>query len=55
MRASTVTIAIESGSISSVKLGRRVVIPREKFLRLFNPDFEWPAALTVSAAALFLG
>ena len=36
----TVTIAIESGSIPSVKLGRRVVIPREKFLRLFDPDFE---------------
>lgn len=36
----TVTIAIESGSIPSVKLGRRVVIPREKFLRLFDPDFK---------------
>ncbi|WP_422933058.1 helix-turn-helix domain-containing protein [Sinomonas sp. P47F7] len=34
----TVTIAIESGSIPSVRLGRRVVIPRERFLRLFDPD-----------------
>lgn len=34
----TVTAGIESGSISSVELGRRVVIPREKFLRLFDPD-----------------
>jgi len=36
----TVTLAIESGSIPSVKLGRRVVIPREKFLRLFDPDVD---------------
>ncbi|HWL01681.1 MAG TPA: helix-turn-helix domain-containing protein [Microbacteriaceae bacterium] len=36
----TVTAGIESGSIPSVKLGRRVVIPREKFLRLFDPDAE---------------
>ena len=34
----TVTAAIESGTIPSVRLGRRVVIPREKFLRLFDPD-----------------
>lgn len=34
----TVNAGIESGSITSVKLGRRVVIPREKFLRLFDPD-----------------
>lgn len=34
----TVTIAIENGDIPSIKLGRRVVIPREKFLRLFDPD-----------------
>ncbi|HEY0246624.1 MAG TPA: helix-turn-helix domain-containing protein [Gryllotalpicola sp.] len=34
----TVTIAIENGDIPSVRLGRRVVIPREKFLRLFDPD-----------------
>ena len=34
----TVTAGIESGSIPSVKLGRRVVIPREKFLRLFDPE-----------------
>ena len=34
----TVTAGIENGSIPSVKLGRRVVIPREKFLRIFDPD-----------------
>ncbi|GAA3537428.1 hypothetical protein AFL01nite_12150 [Aeromicrobium flavum] len=33
----TVTVGIENGSIPSVRLGRRVVIPREKFLRLFDP------------------
>ena len=31
----TITVGIEDGTIPSVKLGRRVVIPREKFLRLF--------------------
>ncbi|GAA1557683.1 helix-turn-helix domain-containing protein [Brevibacterium picturae] len=36
----TVTAGIENGNIPSVKLGRRVVIPREKFLRLFDPDAE---------------
>lgn len=34
----TVTAGIENGSIPSVKLGRRVVIPREKFLRIFDSD-----------------
>ena len=34
----TVTAGIENGTIPSVKLGRRVVIPREKFLKLFDPD-----------------
>jgi len=34
----TITASIESGSIPSVKLGRRVVIPREKFLRIFDDD-----------------
>ncbi len=34
----TVTAGIENGTIPSVKLGRRVVIPREKFLRLFDPN-----------------
>jgi excisionase family DNA binding protein len=33
----TVTAGIENGTIPAVKLGRRVVIPREKFLRLFDP------------------
>lgn len=33
----TVTVGIDNGSIPSVRLGRRVVIPREKFLRLFDP------------------
>ena len=34
----TVTAGIDNGTIPSVKLGRRVLIPREKFLRLFDPD-----------------
>ncbi len=34
----TVTAGIENGTIPAVKLGKRVVIPREKFLRLFDPD-----------------
>lgn len=34
----TITASIENGSIPSVRLGRRVVIPREKFLRLFDAD-----------------
>lgn len=34
----TITAGIENGTLPSVKLGRRVVIPREKFLRLFEPD-----------------
>lgn len=34
----TVTAGIENGTIPSVKLGRRVVIPREKFLRIFDPN-----------------
>lgn len=34
----TITVGIEDGTIPSVKLGRRVVIPREKFLRLFADD-----------------
>lgn len=33
-----VTAGIDNGTIPAVKLGRRVVIPREKFLRLFDPD-----------------
>jgi excisionase family DNA binding protein len=34
----TVTARVENGTIPSVRLGRRLVIPREKFLRLFDPD-----------------
>lgn len=34
----TITASIENGSIPSVRLGRRVAIPREKFLRLFDAD-----------------
>lgn len=34
----TITASIENGSIPSVKLGRRVVIPREKFLRIFDGE-----------------
>ncbi|MBF4163977.1 helix-turn-helix domain-containing protein [Nocardioides acrostichi] len=33
----TVTAGIEDGTIPAVKLGRRLVIPREKFLRIFDP------------------
>lgn len=31
----TITTSIDNGTIPSVRLGRRVVIPREKFLALF--------------------
>lgn len=34
----TITTSIENGSIPSVKLGRRVVIPRERFIRLIDGD-----------------
>ena len=34
----TVTAGIENGTIPSVKLGRRVLIPREKFLKIFDPE-----------------
>lgn len=34
----TITVGIEDGTIPSVKIGRRVVIPREKFLALFADD-----------------
>lgn len=34
----TVTAGIDSGSIPSIKLGRRVLIPRKKFLKLFDID-----------------
>ncbi|MEO9009897.1 MAG: helix-turn-helix domain-containing protein [Nakamurella sp.] len=34
----TITASIENGSIPSVKLGRRVVIPRERFIRLIDGD-----------------
>ena len=33
----TVTAGIEEGTIPAVKLGRRLVIPREKFLKIFDP------------------
>lgn len=32
----TVTQGIKEGNIPAIKLGRRVVIPREKFLKLFE-------------------
>ena len=32
----TVTAGIEEGNIPAIRLGRRVVIPREKFLALFE-------------------
>ena len=31
----TITVSINDGTIPSVKLGRRIVIPREKFLAMF--------------------
>lgn len=34
----TVTVGIEEGTIPGIRLGRRVVIPREKFLKLFEVD-----------------
>ncbi|MEO7147044.1 MAG: helix-turn-helix domain-containing protein [Terrimesophilobacter sp.] len=36
----TVTAGVENHTIPSVRLGRRVVIPREKFLKLFDPAQE---------------
>ncbi len=36
----TVTAGVENHTIPSVRLGRRVVIPREKFFRLFDPSQE---------------
>ena len=32
----TVTAGIEAGNIPAIRLGRRIVIPREKFLALFE-------------------
>ena len=32
------TAAIENGTIPAVMLGKRVVIPREKFLKIFHPE-----------------
>lgn len=34
----TITVGIENGTIPSVKLGRRVLIPRIPFLALFGAD-----------------
>ncbi len=34
----TIITSIDNGTIPSVRLGRRVVIPREKFLALFADD-----------------
>ncbi|MEV8194253.1 helix-turn-helix domain-containing protein [Rhodococcus pyridinivorans] len=34
----TVSKGIEAGTIPSVRLGRRVLIPREKFLALWTAD-----------------
>ena len=34
----TVTAGIQNGTIPSLKIGRRVVIPREKFLALFDTE-----------------
>lgn len=32
----TVTVGIEEGTIPAIKLGRRRLIPRERFLKLFE-------------------
>ena len=32
----TVTVGIEEGTIPAIRLGRRVLVPREKFLALFG-------------------
>lgn len=32
----TISAGIKEGSIPGIKLGRRVIIPREKFLKLFE-------------------
>lgn len=32
----TITAGINEGTIPAIRLGRRVVIPREKFLKLFE-------------------
>lgn len=34
----TISVAIAEGNIPAIRLGRRVVIPREKFLALFDPE-----------------
>ncbi|WP_416444685.1 helix-turn-helix domain-containing protein [Leucobacter sp. HNU] len=34
----TVTTGIEEGNIPAVRLGRRIVIPRERFLKLFEVE-----------------
>ena len=38
----TVTVGIENGNIPSVKLGRRVLIPRLPFLELFGAGAAGP-------------
>lgn len=34
----TITTAVQNGTIPSLHLGRRVLIPREKFLALFDTE-----------------
>lgn len=36
----TITAGIKDGTIPAIKLGRRVLIPREKFLKLFAVEDE---------------
>jgi len=38
----TVTTAIKNGALPSIRLGRRVLIPRERFLSMFDPNSEHP-------------
>ena len=49
----TVTAAIAAGTIPSIRLGSRVVVPREKFLALF--DVEDDARLAPADADAALG
>ncbi|KUF06775.1 helix-turn-helix domain-containing protein [Leucobacter sp. G161] len=34
----TITAGIKDGTIPAIKLGRRVLIPREKFIKLFEVE-----------------
>lgn len=46
----TVTAAIAAGTIPSIRLGSRVVVPREKFLALFDVEDDAHPARTEADA-----